>query len=336
MGCGVGSAAFRDQVVGLGYLWDTWTQAEQVVAIYSLVRRLGPVPSKFLLNVLSHTTQPDQQELIPIEQQANDPAFVSQIPEGKDGGASELLHHLPLLRPTNTEAKLQYLSIIPKVLAHAVTSGVGQPAALENARQLLSYSLIHPAISAEERRALTHWLRALEDRLADLRRPPAHLQHTQGYGNNISRSCSLGPGGAKSRWNDTSHLPPPDTGQDDSGWCGGSSSSGGGGPSMEPPQSPNNSATSSRSSGCDTDDVPPHHHLGMRDVGAWLKSLRLHKYSPLLSNLSYQELLALDEVTLESQGVTKGARHKIVLSIEKLKDRYRSLMQIEKVFYKLV
>ena len=62
------------------------------------------------------------------------------------------------------------------MLSQAVSSGGGQPAALENARQLLSYSLIHPAISAEERRTLTHWLRALEDRLADLRRRQAQTQ----------------------------------------------------------------------------------------------------------------------------------------------------------------
>lgn len=73
-------------------------------------------------------------------------------------------------------------------------------------------------------------------------------------------------------------------------------------------------------------------HLShITDVGVWLKSLRLHKYSPLLCSLTYDELLALDEGTLESQGVTKGARHKIVLSINKLKERHKQLVQIEKV-----
>lgn len=42
-------------------------------------------------------------------------AWVSQLADGKDSGASDLLHHLPLLRPANTEAKMQYLSLIPKV-----------------------------------------------------------------------------------------------------------------------------------------------------------------------------------------------------------------------------
>ncbi|XP_071546337.1 protein Smaug homolog 2-like isoform X3 [Panulirus ornatus] len=340
MGRGVGSAGFRDQVVGLGYLWETWTEAEQVVVVYSLVRRLGPVPARFLLNVLTHTTAPDAADLAPAEATANDPAWVSQIPEAKDGGASDLLHHLPLLRPSNTEAKLQYLSIIPKVLAHAVTSAGTQPAALENARQLLSYSLIHPAITAEERRALTHWLRALEERLAELRRRPPNQQR-EGYNSNNNANSSNGPTVGKTKWNDPPHVPPPDTGQartltspalaawDDVGWCGGATAVAGA--PGDAPQSPNNSATSSRSSGCDSNpEEQCQPHPGMRDVGVWLKSLRLHKYSPLLCSLSYEELLALDEATLESQGVTKGARHKIVLSINKLKERHKQLVQIEK------
>ncbi|KAG7176357.1 Smaug 1-like 1 [Homarus americanus] len=73
MGRGVGSAGFRDQVVGLGYLWETWTEAEQVVVVYSLVRRLGPIPARFLLNVLTHTTAPDAADLAPAEATANDP-----------------------------------------------------------------------------------------------------------------------------------------------------------------------------------------------------------------------------------------------------------------------
>nr|XP_053650766.1 protein Smaug homolog 1-like [Cherax quadricarinatus] len=73
MGCGVGSAGFRDQVVGLGYLWETWTEAEQVVVVYSLIRRLSPIPARFLLNVLTHTTAPDAADLAPAEATANDP-----------------------------------------------------------------------------------------------------------------------------------------------------------------------------------------------------------------------------------------------------------------------
>lgn len=67
------------------------------------------------------------------------------------------------------------------------------------------------------------------------------------------------------------------------------------------------------------------------DVGSWLKALRLHKYIWLFAQLSYDEMIALTEEKLEAAGVTKGARHKIILSITKLKDRYNTLCQMEEV-----
>ncbi|KAG8224001.1 hypothetical protein J437_LFUL018136 [Ladona fulva] len=63
----------------------------------------------------------------------------------------------------------------------------------------------------------------------------------------------------------------------------------------------------------------------MRDIAAWLKSLRLHKYASLFARLSYEEMLCLTEEKLAAEGVTKGARHKIVLSIRKLQDRAATL-----------
>lgn len=60
---------------------------------------------------------------------------------------------------------------------------------------------------------------------------------------------------------------------------------------------------------------------GMKDVHSWLKSLRLHKYSDLFSRMTYEQMMSLTEELLESQGVTKGARHKIILNINKLKNR---------------
>ncbi|KAK2084110.1 Protein Smaug 2 [Saguinus oedipus] len=57
---------------------------------------------------------------------------------------------------------------------------------------------------------------------------------------------------------------------------------------------------------------------GMKDVPSWLKSLRLHKYAALLSQMSYEEMMTLTEQHLGSQNVTKGARLKIALSIQRL------------------
>lgn len=42
-------------------------------------------------------------------------------------------------------------------------------------------------------------------------------------------------------------------------------------------------------------------------------------------------MLALTEEQLELQGVTKGARHKIALSIQRLRDRANLIAQLEKV-----
>ncbi|POI19541.1 hypothetical protein CIB84_016714, partial [Bambusicola thoracicus] len=69
---------------------------------------------------------------------------------------------------------------------------------------------------------------------------------------------------------------------------------------------------------------------GMKDVPSWLKSLRLHKYAALFSQMTYEEMMTLTEHHLESQNVTKGARHKIALSIQKLRERQSVLKALEK------
>ncbi|XP_070805365.1 protein Smaug homolog 2 isoform X2 [Pituophis catenifer annectens] len=69
---------------------------------------------------------------------------------------------------------------------------------------------------------------------------------------------------------------------------------------------------------------------GMKDVPSWLKSLRLHKYAALFSQMTYEEMMTLTEQHLESQNVTKGARHKIALSIQKLRERQSVLKSLEK------
>lgn len=72
------------------------------------------------------------------------------------------------------------------------------------------------------------------------------------------------------------------------------------------------------------------HHVGMGHIGVWLKSLRLHKYFWLFSNMSYEQMLDMTEEYLENLGVTKGARHKLVLCIQKLSERVPLLNQMEK------
>ena len=104
-------------------------------------------------------------------------AIVSQWQqESKEKVVSLLLSHLPLLQPGNTEAKSEYMRLLQKVLAYSIESN----AFIEESRQLLSYALIHPATTLEDRNALALWLSHLEDRLASgfrtrIRLSPVHL-----------------------------------------------------------------------------------------------------------------------------------------------------------------
>lgn len=69
---------------------------------------------------------------------------------------------------------------------------------------------------------------------------------------------------------------------------------------------------------------------GMQDVPTWLKSLRLHKYKLIFSELTYEEMLGLTEQQLEEKNVTKGARHKIIVNIDKLRARQSNVISMEK------
>ena len=75
---------------------------------------------------------------------------------------NQLLICLPLLRPGNTAAKTEYLKVLPLILNHSVENGCH----IEESRQLLSYSLIHPALTQKERSHLSVWLSHLEERYA--------------------------------------------------------------------------------------------------------------------------------------------------------------------------
>ena len=67
------------------------------------------------------------------------------------------------------------------------------------------------------------------------------------------------------------------------------------------------------------------------DIPMWLKSLRLHKYAHIFTDVTYEEMMSFGDDYLDKQGVTKGARNKILLCIQKLKDRKETLEQLEKV-----
>lgn len=89
----------------------------------------------------------------------------------------ELLLHLPLLKPGNSSCKEAYLLVIQEIINYCVSTG--QYTNL--AQQLLSYTLIHPAITCRDRRSLKQWLKHLEDRISST--PTLSLPNASEYMN---------------------------------------------------------------------------------------------------------------------------------------------------------
>ncbi|XP_032942617.1 LOW QUALITY PROTEIN: protein Smaug homolog 2-like [Catharus ustulatus] len=368
---------FRDQVGIVAGWFRGWSECEQTVALLALLKRVTRTQARFLQLCLEHSLA-DCPDIHLLEAEANSAAAISQWPqEPAEAAVALLLAHLPLLQPGNAAAKAEYMKRLQKVLADAIESN----RCVEESRQLLSYALIHPATTADDRSALALWLGHLEERLAPpgppQRRPPAHEWPPEppepGGGGGGGSSAAGGGGGAWAEQHpagtaprENGHPPfqapgalpcqlhpsplkrslalvpgspqPPGPGGD---WGGPEE------PPAAPPaprgappafgeHAPLSPQSSVASSGSEHTEEPGGRNSfqedgsGMKDVPSWLKSLRLHKYAALFAQMSYEEMMTLTERHLESQNVTKGARHKIALSIQKLRERQSVLRALEK------
>ncbi|XP_063295074.1 protein Smaug homolog 1 isoform X1 [Pelobates fuscus] len=390
---------FRDQVSLLSGWFKGWNECEQTVALLSLLKRVSTTQARFLQICLDHSLV-DCTELHILEGEANNPAIINQWQHDcKDKVISQLLTHLPLLKPGNMDAKVEYMKLLPKILAHSIEHNQH----IEESRQLLSYALIHPATSLDDRSALAMWLNHLEDRTSgnfgvqsrcrsdSLDYGQMHYYHQRQNSddklNGWPNARDSGICVSTSNWQDknaacenghltlyssssvpatinaigtntstilsgqTHHSPlkrsvsltPPMNVPNQPlghGWLSHEDLRARGNqgiPSDHAPLSPQSSVASSGSGGSEhLDDQSASHNTfqdegsGMKDVPAWLKSLRLHKYAALFSQMTYDEMMLLNECQLEAQNVTKGARHKIVISIQKLKERHKLLKSLER------
>lgn len=87
-------------------------------------------------------------------------AFVQSLYNEKgDVAIRHLLQLLPLLQVGNNSVKKAYLPLIDNLLNHTMQSGAN----IEESKQLLSYSLIHPAL-VEEKGSFEKWLKCLNER----------------------------------------------------------------------------------------------------------------------------------------------------------------------------
>ena len=73
------------------------------------------------------------------------------------------------------------------------------------------------------------------------------------------------------------------------------------------------------SAGIKEEDVDP---ALLTDVPAWLRSLRLHKYTPNFEGMKWQDMVVLDEAALEGKGVAAlGARRKMLKTFETVRKK---------------
>ena len=64
----------------------------------------------------------------------------------------------------------------------------------------------------------------------------------------------------------------------------------------------------------DEEDVDP---ALLSDIPAWLRSLRLHKYTPNFEGMYWKDMVMMDEAALEAKGVAAlGARRKMLKTFE--------------------
>jgi len=60
----------------------------------------------------------------------------------------------------------------------------------------------------------------------------------------------------------------------------------------------------------------------LKDIPAWLRGLRLHKYTQCFAGLTWEEIVALDDATLEAKGVAAlGARRRLLRTFEHVRKR---------------
>ncbi|XP_010890496.2 protein Smaug homolog 2 isoform X2 [Esox lucius] len=366
---------FRDQVGILTDWFKGWNECEQTVALLSLLKRASRTQARFLHICLEHWLA-DCTEIHILEAEANNADIVSQWhQEPKEKAVSLLLSHLPLLQPRNSEAKCEYMKLLQKVLSHTIESSLF----VEESRQLLSYALIHPATTLDDRNSLAMWLNHLEEHLSSgypvpsprpasgpyhprqgsdewpgsaegldhghawFDKPPSSSSSPAGQNGHMSfqggipspinsNNAGMGQMGQPSPLKRSMSLIPSSPQACGSDWLS-QDDLGGRQAFDQAPLSPQSSVASSGSE--QTEDQGSRNTFqedgsGMKDVPMWLKSLRLHKYAALFSQMTYEEMMILTEQHLESQNVTKGARHKIALSVQKLRERQSVLKSLEK------
>lgn len=320
--------------------FQRWDNCEKTVAIYYLMSGLPFANARLLQHALDNCiSNIISQETVVLEKNANDPAFISSIlNERPQVALSLLMSHLPLLKPGKKEAVDVYIKAIRKILSEFLTPHYK---VFNECVEVMSYVLIHPAFEKEQKKSLKIILKQVLQRTSPdncIHSPvnessdesvspnPENVASTLDSTRLNRRSNSLTPAQTSSHEN----LVPGQevwSSQENLSQLTKQRSY-----SLSNDQSlPINLITlQSSSSETRLQDLQTMNNLPvMKSIVSWLKSLRLHKYSWVFNNLTYKQMLSLTDESLQSIGITKGARHKLLLNIAKLRDRSTMLSELE-------
>lgn len=226
-----------------------------------------------------------------------------------------LLSNFLLLNPLNPDFKRMYFSMLPKVVAETLDSG---STSIDDCKQILNIFASNPQLSWEERQIVENLIVQVEEvrRLKTFVKPRTNSTHWS-----VAGSASMSPNMYHKNRRSTTIMNGDDVfSRMKTFRCD----------SMDESVASGHYNTLQHQYHAHQKSSFMEPHSGMKDVPSWLKSLRLHKYSSLFAQMSYEEMLQITEEKLEQKGVTVGARRKIVLSIQKLKERVSYLKQLEK------
>lgn len=331
---------FCEQLSDMRIRFHKWDSCERTVALYYLMSGLPFANARFLQHVLEHcisnVVTPELQQL---ERNANDIVFIrSLLSERLHVALNRLLIHLPLLRPGNKEIADSYLTVIRKVL----TEFMSPPYKIYNdCVEIMSYLLVHPAFDKEDKKSFKQLLRQMVNRVC-----PESFNHSPVNEQMSDESISpnpenhLQPENCLRMGRRSNSLTPVQTNSHENlvpsqeNWSSQENLSA---PQKQRSYSLSNDKTlplnvqmTSSSSETRLQDLQSMSNLPvMKGIVFWLKSLRLHKYSWVFTNLTYDQMLNLTEEKLQAMGITKGARHKLLLSIAKLKERSMMMTELE-------
>ncbi|KAJ8719297.1 hypothetical protein PYW08_011472 [Mythimna loreyi] len=384
------NGTFNEQLGNVAGVFEQWGACEQTVLACTLARRV-PWPGLKLVQRAVEAALRSHVEDERLERDANDEPLLTSLllVRDDDDDGCERLHRLlgllPLLRMDNERCKDVYVAAAPALVQRCVDAPRRASVVPELCRQLLSYLLVHPALSHQDQGILKEWLKYLENHISGNRTESVWQQRIDScllpdaniWGSNNTFRRTIGKNyefrgildnvehfstdllqesfskngrdvdisieGEKLNFDATiaqpksqrsnSLTPPSSNFMHMSSSAENLSDE----PFVQKPRSFSLSSEHSLSqirpisimygtTGSETrlDDLRSHNfgeHPGMSNVAQWLKSLRLHKYVWLFTNMSYDQMMAMDEKYLEKLGVTKGARHKLLLSIKKLSER---------------